>query len=817
MATVRNLRRRVSRAVTVACWLAAATWAVGCGGSDGEGKGGGGKGESTATKTHALPGDIEQLRSVAQFEIVYSELNKLAIRTGKVDAPVRVRVPMGTYASREGASQPSLIVQSDLEFTVQPGSGANSRVGFEALLLHRADWDRQKRDQKLVLSPAKTDTPEYKYIAAADKRKKDIHWIPRQLGLWALLDDVPVRKLTGLTVRGSNAFGAEGVSRVYSYNSVKPAREIFRAIGRDPEKYQLFRQNRERFEKDLERYGMKGPGARLTMAQMGNRFGPLAEYKGEPDVEKLLLAYISTHEDADYRRDAHKQLCRMGGMCGTVDELYKLAAGVERRMLRLTAIRSLMDRKDARAVPLLLAHEYDGYLLRDYNSHFRSQRRKDTKVDPKPHESLLAYWERTGGWDEVAKAHGETAQLRAAVGRIQLAERAFIDAELQPITSDDPRRRGKAFGEACRRFGGSPRVFERLCAVARDTSNEDVRLEAMKALSHFQHTFDLHDLVTDRLRNDASDKVKAEAVGMRASADPAKRRAVFAEAAGHGNEEIRLAATKQLNDKDIDAATEETLATLATKDASEKVRIAAIDKLRDAKSSKLLSVFRDALGGKDPAPRAVARRVLLILPGSLKGKEGYELLKKTAVSHPEKMIRYSSLVGLSRYAKDFPAAELALERLRKDTDPTVQSGAVLLAMRILHGDRKHEAAGKVIAFAMTHESPKIRMQAVKAVGQLRLGGMDAAVASLAKTDKLRPIREAACGTLKRLKSPQYLAVLKAWLTSEDAPDRRAAVRALTSDRKLAAKPETATLLGPLKSDPDESVRFDVQRYFRNRK
>jgi hypothetical protein len=811
MATVRNLRRRVSHAVAVGGWRVAVMWAVGCGGSDDKGKSGAGKGKSTATKTHALPGDIQKLK------IVYSELNKLAIRTAKVDAPVRIRIPMGTYASREGASRPSLIVQSDLEFTVQPGSGANARVGFEALLLHRADWGKQKRDQKLVLSPAKTDTPEYKYIAAADKRKKEIHWIPRQLGLWALLDDVPVKKLTGLAVRTSNAFGAEGVSGVYSYNSVKPAREIFRAIGKDPQKYQLFRQNRERFENDLGRYRMKGPDVRLTMAQSGNRFGPLAEYKGEPAVEKLLLAYISAHEDPDYRRDAHKQLCRIGGMSGTIDELYKLAAGVERRVLRLTAIRSLLDRKDARAVPLLLAHEYDGYLLRDQNTHFRGKRREATKVDPKPHESLLAYWARTGGWDEVAKAHGDAAQLRAAVGRIQLAEQAFMDAEIQPITSDDPRRRDKAFGEAHRRFGTSPRVFERLCAVARGNNNQAVRIEAMKALSHFQHTFDLHDLVTDRLANDASDKVKAEALRVRSSPDPAKRRAVFAQVARHGSEEIRLAATKQLDAKDIDPATEATLATMATKDASGEVRIAAIGKLRDAKSSKLLSVFRDVLGGKDPGYRAVAKRVLLILPGSLKGKEGYELLQKTAVEHPEKRIRYSSLIGLGRYVKDFPAAGFALERLRKDTDPTVQSGALLLAVRILHGDRKHEAAGKVVAFAMTHESEKIRIQAVKAVGQLRLGGMDAAVVSLAKGDKIRAVREAARGTLKRLKSPQYLAVLKAWLTSEDAEDRRAAVRALTSDRDLATKPETATLLEPLKNDPDESVQFYVQRYFRNRK
>ena len=766
-----------------------------------------------------LPADTARFQTLAQLEILEGDAGKLLLRISNAKQAVNVRIPLGTRAVPTTSDKPpTYVVAKDGEFTIDPSRGEKSEHSVDVVMTDVAAWAAGRDTDRWALAEPDASEAGRKlgtFLKAAGA-EPDLRWSQIQFGAFVILQDIPAKALHGASLLMKSGFlgMSEVVTRTYSYSAVRRLRTVFESIGEDPDKYQLFRDNQASFEEALQTHTVSGWDQDLDIGHSGNLFNGLGDYRDEPRVHQLLLGYMRNHTDFYHRKEAALYLVKTEALTQESDELYRIATTDQCRMLRFAAARTLQRRDDWRAEPLVAAYGHDWSLVQPFAGAMKKQITKDSGQKPAPAETLLAFWERSGGWERLAAEHDVT-DLKQAVARLKEWEDsliAYLAQSLPPNASDGIY---DGLGKWPQRFPLQPRLVAWVWQVVRLNPDKNVRVAAIKALRRFD-TFDHFELLIDRLENDPADDVKIAAAATDWSTDPAKCVEFFLRAVVSPNQQVRSRAISRVGEDMFNEQVENALGRVVAQDPVMHLRKSAMTRLARLKAPSALQVIRRALADADPDRLLLASEALSLWISLKRDAEGLALVKEVAARHALPQIRSIAVSRLADYTRlEVPIMDTALDRVINDPVDSVQASAVVLAHRLMERTAEKEQAAQVVRQGLNSRHAKVREAAVKAAAGTKLPGAEPRLVALAGSDPAPKVRTAAYAALERTDSPECVPVLASWLRSDDARTRHEAVKKLT--REFAKDSRTPALLAPLKDDPDFSVKRDANRFLSQRR
>ncbi len=516
----------------------------------------------------------------------------LAIQVSTRDKTLRLRVPPALMLTvvRDEVTHTFYTASTDVK-GVSPEAPARLNV----VLLHEALTPTQPLEAPypdVTLEPS----PERLRCWLESCGSHRVSWITAQTGLWALVHDVTLEQWLPLaatfTVKDDAALArarrraeqllatcdAGDVSPLLFADLVEERRALLAAMG--PE---------------------QSDGAIMRAIDTARVF----EFAGDPAVTQRLIELMTTSEAPLIRRVALNHLVEMK-MIGDQAALRALMLDAQAHLyVRFAAAHTLFQHGDPAAFPFLAALNHDAMLGRYIAGPLSIAIAKRSRTQPRPSESLAAFWERAMGWEKLELSPAMMAELRAAVEAVKEQQSPWLDLALDQLaTATSPKERLEAAAEVVR-FHEEPAAFHTIKTL---TYDEDARMRmlALTGIGSF-HTFDLESFFLERL--DGSTPDVAEALLTIAAHHCGKYNTVIIAALEHPELAIRTQAMRAVAACRIEAQQERLLAIARDHESAEEQE-AARQALAQMRSSHILPLLREELHSSDAGKRLAGFRQL---------------------------------------------------------------------------------------------------------------------------------------------------------------------------------------------------------------
>jgi hypothetical protein len=261
-----------------------------------------------APSTFKLPEDLVALLNEAKLEISGVDHKHLRLQISEARRAIRVEVPAGVVARAVDAPDAGeYIVRAPAVFDRAGGS----------LHVVSGDFDRFRAPDRVrfELAPAGDDAVT-RFLLEADRRKAS--WGAAQAGVFAMRRNPPLAELRKLRVpfKSNIQYYDMNTGRfvpnehgIAGYAELKELRTVLGAMREDPSRFQLVRDARAQLDAALKAAEFEPPALNWESMIVN---GGLEPFSGEPEVEALLLRYVTTHPRHDIRERALKSLAKAG-------------------------------------------------------------------------------------------------------------------------------------------------------------------------------------------------------------------------------------------------------------------------------------------------------------------------------------------------------------------------------------------------------------------------------------------------------------------------------------------------------------------------
>ena len=698
-----NLRRDASPAVRAACRaflciVLILSTVAGCdGGSSANNPGGNPAGNPggnpPAPPANALelvlPRDLAKLPADASLEVRFQDLETVSVRVkAPASQPLVLTFPLGIplKATNNDGAMP-LITASAEQVTIN--AGATRSFAIRTYSTDIAGWGNNRQSDDYAMSPPQPDSAVHRLLAQIEKEReaaakgKGPSWSSSQIAIWTLTSDIGVDDVKGKTVAINTqmgaAFGAPAtIARIYSYRTARTAQALIEKTGQPTDAFRLFKENEAELNNALANYETDDWSRRPRSGSL--KF--LGDYSDEPRVRQLILDYMTKHEMIQMRADAVEVLAEFGGLREPHDQLVaRVMNKDEHRLVRLSALYSLMIQGDARAEPLIALYDSDSTVMSPLRARYFGTIRARTEVVPEPNERMLDYWERAVGWDKLAADRGDLTSWKGAFDQIRAAEDSRLAAELAVLDDADPKKVLQGVYTLPARFKGDLGVFERFITLAAEHENEDVRDAALRSLSKFSKTFDRSAALLDRLKNEKSQKVADTAAYLVQFQPPEQQKPLYFEAIRSEFATVRRTAAGRLSLEEPDTLA--VLLKLGAEDASPDVRQHVMDRLIAKKIEGRREIVSANLAISDEGFERMAIQTIYALCNRLPDDEDFALIANVARMHALPKVREAALGRMEMLAKQFDVRDVLLHAVQRD-DVTSQHMAVSTAGNIMN-------------------------------------------------------------------------------------------------------------------------------------
>lgn len=698
-------------------------------------------GDKRATTAIAIPAQLDQLAAHAVLTVEANQADSLVLNVAKLTAgPVDLTLDAGTICRPIDVPDASpRAVASTVRLTID----APGKYAFHAVTLDIANWSKGSKTYALAAPPEGDRLP----AVLGELAGKDVTWSERQIAAWTIRGDIDVDQLNDKAISQVHAFAPADTAvtfRIWSYRGVLRVEDAMTRAGLKPDEFRIFAGNRARRDKALAMYPVDDWSADLTIGSIGNRFNGMKEYLGDPAVTRIVKDYARLHHD-DYLRSQAADFIVDNDLLADMenDALYAAAIGDEARMIRLAAAATLLKRDDRRAEPLLTVYGEDKQAYDVFAEMWKYKIGTPSRKERPMTGTLQQHWvDDLGGWSRLPEA--QVPNVKADHAALLQKEEQYIAEMLKPFTLDSDAKTSHQLGRIAGRFDRHPAVFARLAQLASSHADEQVRIAALAAMRQMRG-FAPFDVAMDRLVNDTSARVRAEAARIDPGDDPANRKRFILAAGQSPDPQVRIQAIDKVMGQSIDTEIESMLARLATSDQDIEVRRKAVERLARTQAPTAVTTF-SLIADQAEAPERVVFEMLSQLPRMADADAARTLALRLARDHADAKVRGVALSQLANF-RDKPYMDVALERFKEDASANVQSAAVLLAARAKGDD---DAAGTIIELGLASDHPATRALAASACGTRKLTSLADQLKTLAESDPDEKVRREAKAALRRL-------------------------------------------------------------------
>ena len=313
--------------------------------------------------------------------------------------------------------------------------------------------------------------------------QKELNWGSVQSGVWMLSQNISsedFQKIRVHTYHQLNPMGGTD-SIVAAYKGLKSTANVFQDLGLNPMDYQLLADSRNKFLGLLKKVDFDAPSKNYSSIIVNKS---LLNYQIEPEVEKVLIRYLTEHTTPHIRLDALRNLTSMEVVDDAEIIFHQLKNESHRHVQFLYAFR-LYKIDDPRSFPLLAAFEKDAELNTYFSNYLPSKIKKLSGRDRATNENLFDYWERALGWHSLAKDGWNSEGLRPLTEKLMSAPDLILVNALQQASSNELGEVDKAIHQL-KRYRESPEAFEKLVELTTKHEDGNTRYYAMNALIGFR-------------------------------------------------------------------------------------------------------------------------------------------------------------------------------------------------------------------------------------------------------------------------------------------------------------------------------------------
>jgi len=350
------------------------------------------KEKTKPVKTYLLPRDAEALSRKVKFQLLGRDFRSLNLKFEDPSKEIGITVPAGTkIVHQESGEFPEFYVWKTTNLRIAPrkykvrelavvGSDANK-------LVETGDGDYFK------FSAASSNDLISRFIQMSEQ--KELNWGSVQSGVWMLSQNISsedFQKIRVHTYHQLNPMGGTD-SIVAAYKGLKSTANVFQDLGLNPMDYQLLADSRNKFLGLLKKVDFDAPSKNYSSIIVNKS---LLNYQIEPEVEKVLIRYLTEHTTPHIRLDALRNLTSMEVVDDAEIFFHQLKNESHRHVQFLYAFR-LYKIDDPRSFPLLAAFEKDAELNTYFSNYLPSKIKKLSGRDRATNENLFDYWERALG------------------------------------------------------------------------------------------------------------------------------------------------------------------------------------------------------------------------------------------------------------------------------------------------------------------------------------------------------------------------------------------------------------------------------------
>lgn len=772
----------MTRVLVIVLVVSLCVFACGCGEKGKSGVDEGVPSQPKADVSVTLPEDLDELKSLMDVSFHVRQAQAYSMKTSNVKKSVRVTIPKGVLAKPMGApNAPTYVTTRDTTFVVEPTTSSHEWHAIPGMMTDVAKWGNDRENYEYALEPPDKTSALYKYVERLSELK-EYNWTQAQVGLFVVTKDIPVKAIYNRHITVSSGLG--GMNKmtyvIYSYGMVVKAGELLKKLGYDVDKYRIFKENRENFEKSLANYKLKDWSQRLRIACSGNQFNGLKSVSDEPEVYELVFDYLRNHQFYHYRHEALRFLLdEFKGLKGFDDELYAMAVNDDNRMVRAAAAQTLLKRDDPRAVPLVLVFQYEDGISQGINFDRRQALAKKTGDQISETANLLELWRNQNGWDELELEPAALETLKKDVAKQEESERTYMKGLLKDLSSAPNSQEFHAkLAEVNTRFPFHPGLFETLKTLAATHSDRDVRMGAMGALMD-KKGFERLDFLADRLENEKDTSIRNNIITSPSLSDEEKK-VLMIKALRSDDEVVRQQAAFMIKQKRKAVPEfEAELIERVKKDPSVEVRKAALTALVFTESKDVPSLIKKIVGFKNEKQIPLIKTALEQSSNMMKTDDMFDLCVKAATKHPLPEVRKYALGRLRLFGRDDKLKDVFMEVVKDDSDPGVQTAALCEAASLyLRKDYKQYAMEDVVKAALRARAEDVRLSAIDMTGHYKMKELTPFVAKVARKDASLKVKSQAFLRVFYQDKKLALDILKEWSRSRDVAVRKKTIECL---------------------------------------
>ncbi len=759
-----------------------------------------------------FPDDAAKIAEQLALSAKPGQAGEMVLTATRVNAPVRLTLRAGTrLLPVDRKEAPPFVTSTQTSFDIAR-AGAESVVGVA--YEHPDHWGKHSSHDAYRLTELHAQSELVAFLNAAGTDEKKVSWSSRQIGVWIILENIPVKTLFNKNVVYSNSFAgpeASLVTRIYSYRTVKKLVPLLESVGLKPDDYQIFTDIEDAFAKVRASYQLANWSDTLRRGSIGNTFSGFDDYSDEPQVIELLMAYIKNHTNPYYRESAANYLIDIGALKQSNDELFALVNDDQQHtLLRYAAAGTLYRRQDPRGMPLVLAFELEQELIADLKGSIGDSITHASQENRRPDESYSDWYERTGGWSRLEKSGIDVKNIQAIVSRIRTELSENVSALLKAISTTDTKALYKALGMYPQRYRQNDAMRDWITTLAQTHPDKNMRVAALQKLVYFKGS-DFHDLIVDRIEHDESRDVKFRALRVPWPKSADKRRSILTVAMACPEDSVRIEAISLVDQDMFDEQVAALLVKVAEADPALQARESAMELLVKFQSPLVGPVLKSAMADQELKNQEQVIRALRLYVQHDPGASGLATVKQITAEHTQSKVRSFAMMMLKDYALNgMDVWDFVMQRMEQDSDEHVQANAVHLASQCLKRMKDLPSAHRVIQMGFSSSGAQARRRAIDVTQAFKLTDHVSTLVELAKTDPVDQVRLAAYSALGKFKSPDLFDILVTWSQSPDDAMRQLAVQQLT--RQFADHPKTRSVLEPMSEDKNTSIKRDVARF-----
>ncbi len=547
-------------------------------------------------KSFLLPRDAEALSRQVKYELLGLDFRNLKLKFEEPSKEIEIIVPAGTkIVHLESRDFPEFFIWKTANIKIGPRqykAGELAVVGTDANKLVETE-----AGDHLIFNVANPNELIPRFIQLSER--ENLNWGPVQSGVWMLSQNISPEdfyKIRVHTYHQLNPMGGTD-SIVAAYAGLKSTANIFQNLGLNPMDYHLLADSRNKFLELLKKVDFDAPSKNYTSIIVNKS---LLAYESEPEVEKVLIRYLTEHPTPHIRLDALRNLTAMEVVDDAEIIFHQLKNETHRHVQFLFAYR-LYKIDDPRSFPLLAVFEKDAELTKYFSNYLPAKIKKLSGRDRARNENLFNYWERVLGWDSLARDGWNSEGLRPLTEKLMSAPDPILVKALQQASSHERGEVNKAIHQL-KSYRDSPEAFEMLVELTTKHEDGNTRFSAMNALTGFRD-FKLKKICEDRILNDPDYRLAQVALNIAGSQKIPGFENLFLLACEHEHTSVRLWAVRGIGNHKI-ARGESLLLELANGDPERNIQYAALRSLTNGlKSYAVFPLLKEMLQSTEEADR----------------------------------------------------------------------------------------------------------------------------------------------------------------------------------------------------------------------